>query len=199
MDAGDDGLARVLQSITQTVTRAFIEAEAGKLFMLHAGACANPDTGATVAYVARGGMGKTTLTRLLGMELGYITDETVGIRPDLIIAPYPKPLSVRPEGGHGPKIETSPDDLGLVNAPPSPRLARIVLLHRDQDHTGAPQLTELSLAEAIVDLAPESSSLSSLPRPLHLVADVIERTGPVLRCDYAEASELVPLLAELVS
>lgn len=193
-----DDLATALQETTQAVTRSFIAAQAGRLFMLHGGACADRDTGATVAFVAPGGTGKTTLTRLLGRDLGYLTDETVGITRDGLVVGYPKPLSLRPSAGAGPKRETSPDELGLQRAPSRSWLRRIVLLQRPGDFTGAPELTALPLPDAIMALAPETSSLSSLERPLQLMASLIEQTGPVLRCRYREAADLAPLLIELV-
>lgn len=191
--------ASVLQNISQDVTFAVIAARAGELLMLHAGACADPVTGATVAFVAPGGTGKTTLASLLGRELGYLTDETVGITADGAIVAYPKPLSVRPVGGVGPKVETSPDELGLLPAPAQPWLKRLVLLRRDPGWDQPPRLTPLELGDAITELAPESSSLSKLPRPLHMFADLIGRIGPVLRCDYRDAETLAPLLVAEVS
>lgn len=182
---------------TQAVTRVFITAQTGRLLMFHAGACAHPATGATVAYVAPGGTGKTTLSRVLGRSLGYLTDETVGITTDGRIQPYPKPLSIRPQDTIGPKLETSPDDLGLRTAPASPWLSRIVLLDRRDDHAGAPRIEKLDLADAIIALAPETSALSSLERPLHLLSDLVAATGPVLRCTYREAEQLAPVLIAL--
>ncbi|MGI5951220.1 MAG: hypothetical protein ACOX61_05150 [Brooklawnia sp.] len=192
-------LAAALQRTTQDVTHSLIKSQAGRLLMFHGGACADPNTGATVAYVAAGGMGKTTLSRLLGRQLGYITDETVGITLDGGICPYPKPLSIRPALYTGLKRETSPDDLGLLPAPANPWLRSLVLLRREDDHVGPPVAEELDLADAIVALAPESSSLSSLDKPLHLLADLIERIGPVRRWHYSEAEQLAPLLAGAVA
>lgn len=188
----------VLQQTTQAVTRAFIAAQTGRLLMFHAGACAHPDSGAAVVYVAPGGTGKTTLSRILGRSLGYLTDETVGITADGHIRPYPKPLSIRPQDVIGPKLETSPDELALRTAPADPRLRRIVLLDRRDDHAGAPGTEVLGLAEAIIALAPETSALSSLDRPLHLLADLVGATGPVLRCRYREAEDLAPVLTSLL-
>ncbi len=190
-----DGL---LQQTTQAVTRAFIAAQTGRLLMFHAGACAHPDTGATVVYVAPGGTGKTTLSRVLGRTLGYLTDETVGITPDGGIRPYPKPLSIRARDPSGPKLETSPDELDLRTAPAGPWLRRIVLLDRRDDHTESPRTETLDLADAIIALAPETSALSSLDRPLHLLADLVAATGPVLRCTYREAEQLAPVLTGLL-
>ena len=98
-------LASALSGITQQVTRAAIEARAGQLLMFHAGALCDLDTGATIAFVAPGGTGKTTLVRTLGPGRGYVTDETVGVRARRGIEPYCKPLSVRRAEPGAPKDE----------------------------------------------------------------------------------------------
>lgn len=188
----------LLQQTTQLVTRAFITAQTGRLLMFHAGACAHPVTGDSVVYVAPGRTGKTTLSRVLGRTMGYLTDETVGVGVDGVISPYPKPLSIRDEGVEWPKRETSPDDLHLLHPPASPRVARIVLLDRVDRAATTPSLTELDLADAIVALAPETSALSALPRPLHLLADLLEANGPVLRCTYSDAHDLAPALEAML-
>lgn len=100
--------APLLQRFTQDVTQAAIKAQRGRLFMFHAGAVTSPATGATLAYVAPGGTGKTTLSAVLGRTHGYVTDETVGFTPDGRVLPYEKPLSVRPKDFTGVKVETSP-------------------------------------------------------------------------------------------
>lgn len=198
LDISGDSLAAVLQQVTRKVTYAFIAAQAGRLAMLHAGACADPRTGGAVAFVAPGGTGKTTLARTLGQRLGYLTDETVGMNTDGLIAPYEKPLSIRQGELFGPKTETSPEDLDLLSAPDAPRIRRIVLLQRSEGLRTEPVWTELSLGDAIVALIPESSSLSRLPRPLHVLKDLIEETEPVLRCEYRECDDILDQMCELV-
>lgn len=185
-----------MTALTQSVTRALIERRAGELLMLHAGAVCHPQTGRSIAYIAPGGTGKTTLTRLLGQDYGYLTDETVGIEPgSWRIRPYEKPLSLRtPDGGH-PKSEHGPDGLGLVTAHPSPRLSSLVLLRRDPGVPG-PTWTRLGLFDAIVALAPETSSLSRLDRPLHLLADLYAAVAGCWLVGYAEADEVVPGIVE---
>ena len=180
---------------TQAVTQRLIAARRGELLMLHAGAVCDPVSGAALAFVAPGGTGKTTLARALGAQLGYLTDETVGITPDWTILPYPKPLSLR-EGNLGePKREVCPDDLGLVATPTSARLAALVFLERDPAATGV-SLQPLGTVEAITRVTGQSSSLSALPRGLHLLADLFERVGPLQLCRYGEAAEAAPLLAD---
>lgn len=186
-----------LQGLTQTITRALIRAQTGRLLMFHAGAVSHPGTGESLVFVAPGGTGKTTLARTLGGRYGYLTDETVGIDPATgIIHPYPKPLSLRTGDPH--KAEVSPDELGLVGVHPRPRVARVILLARPADHTGEPDIEELGLLDAVAALLPESSAVDRLERPLHVVAELVERAGPPLRVSYTEAEELVPLAAELI-
>ena len=108
-----DRLAQRLMTTTQDITRALIRSQRGRLLMLHAGAVSHPETGESLVYVAPGGTGKTTLSRLLGRSFGYLTDETVGLDATGAILPYPKPLSVRADQP-GLKHEVSPDALGLA-------------------------------------------------------------------------------------
>ena len=187
----------LLTRITQAVTGRVIEAQVGNLLMLHAGAVSDPGSGASVVFVAAGGTGKTTLARTLGVRFGYLTDETVGIDRIGAIHPYPKPLSIRTGGSVTHKDEVSPDDLGLAHAHPDPHVARIILLSR-RNHHKAMDVEEVSLLDAIAALAPETSSLSSLERGLSFCADLLARTGPVLRVRYSEASSLGALFDDVI-
>ena len=72
-------------------------------------------TGATVLLVGASGAGKTTSAQILGRRLGYLSDETAGLRPDLSVVAYPKPLSVRRDQA-APKEQVAPDALGLLRA-----------------------------------------------------------------------------------
>ena len=190
-------LARRLMVTTQSVTRALITAQVGRLVMLHAGAVSHPTTGATLVYVAPGGTGKTTLSRLLGQRFGYVTDETVGIDDGLNILPYPKPLSIRPPEG-GTKDEVSPDRLGLSAVAAAPHATRVVLLGRHTSRGPAPEIEELTLMDALFALVEQTSSLTELERPLQRLGDLIERCGPVLRVRYTEAAEVADELAQLI-
>lgn len=187
-------LPGLLQALTQQVTYAKIQAQAGRLLLLHAGAVAHPQTGAAVAFVAPGGTGKTTLTRRLGERFGYLTDETVAVDAAGAVLPYPKPLSIRRTPTDLRKGETSPDALGLRRAPEAPRLVRLVLLDRSDAHA-APHLEELGLADAITALAPETSSLSALPRPLHWLAGLLDTLPAVTRLRYGEVDDVLDLAA----
>mgnify|MGYP003374464452 CR=1 FL=1 len=144
----EEYLPRALMTTTQVVTRSLIRAQAGRLLMLHAGAVSHPATGASLVYVAPGGTGKTTLSRLLGRRFGYLTDETVGVDEAGAILPYPKPLSLRRPDAVGLKDEVSPDDLGLLPAPPAAHVERMVVLVRDAVR-GSADMEELSVMDAV--------------------------------------------------
>lgn len=191
---GGTDRAEVLQQLTQQVTYAKIAAQTGRLLMLHAGAVAN-DAGDTIAFVAPGGTGKTTLVRRLGGRFGYLTDETVAVDASARVHPYPKPLSIRGDAAR-PKAETSPDALGLIRPPAYCRLRRIVLLARSDEHVGAPSQEPLSRFDAIAALAPETSALSALPRPLHWVDGLLDALSPVVRLRYREVDTVLDTVAE---
>lgn len=190
-------LVRRLMLTTQDITRALIRPQRGRLLMFHAGAVAHPDTGRSLVYVAPGGTGKTTLSRLLGRRFGYLTDETVGINDTGVILPYPKPLSVRRDGSHVLKDEHSPDDLGLLPAPPRPQVSRVVLLDRQAD-ARTPEIEQVAFMDTLFALTEQTSSLAALERPLHRLEQLIDTAGPVLRVRYAEAEDVETALADLI-
>lgn len=190
-----DERAGTMQRLTQSITQSLIRARAGELFLFHAAALCHPRTGATVMAVAPGGTGKTTLAKTLGTTYGYLSDETTAILDDGRIIPYPKPLSLR--AAEGPKIETSPVQLGLLRASVDPWLAGVILLTRDPNAT-IPDVLELPLLDAMAAMAPESSSMSTMSRPLHRLRDLLAPVEPVLRVTYAEASQLDELVDQLI-
>jgi len=197
-DAGDDEAAAALQSLTQLVTRAAILARAGELMMFHASALCDQRSGATIAMVAPGGTGKTTLVRTLGPGRGYVTDETVGIASDGTISAYSKPLSVRRPATGQPKDEVAPSDLGLRPPQVQPWLAGIVLLRRDLGAGEAVVVEEVDVLDALVLLAPETSSLASFDRPLHRLADIVQAVGGLRRVRYHDAADVDPVVTEVL-
>ncbi len=66
--------------------------------MLHAGAVADPRTHRAVAVVAGAGAGKTTFVRTMGRGRVYLSDETVALREDHSIVPYPSLCRSTPQG-----------------------------------------------------------------------------------------------------
>lgn len=188
-----DHLGHLLQRLTQSITKELIEQRVGELLLLHAAALADPTTERALVCVAKGGTGKTTLTRTLGTRLAYLTDETAGIDTDDVIHPYPKPLSLRTPGDAH-KTEASPDELGLLPTLAGARVAGLVLLDRDESCT-TPRVERLGLLDAISAVAPESSSLRAIPGGgLQRLARLIASTGTVERWTYAEAETLMPLV-----
>ncbi|GAA4403401.1 hypothetical protein GCM10023153_33390 [Ornithinibacter aureus] len=112
--------------------------------------------GASLVYVAPGGTGKTTLSRLLGRRFGDLTDETVGV-----------------------------DEAGMV------------VLVRDTVG-GSADMEELSVMDAVFAVVEETSSLPRLEGPVHRLADLLDRGGPVLRVRYSEAPDFEDGLARLI-
>lgn len=190
-------LLLLLERISQIVTLELIKLRAGEVLMFHAGAVSHPVTGRSLVYVAESRTGKTTLSQVLGSAYGYLTDETVAVDEELRILPYPKPLSVRSVDLRERK-ETSPDELRLVPAHSEPRVERLVYLKRHPDADMEPRVQELDLFDAIELLTPQTSSLGIMDQGLHRLADLIERTGPVLQIDYSEAETLLPVAASLI-
>lgn len=194
-----EAVSRVMQGLTQSVTAAAIRARAGSLVMFHAGALCDQRTGATVAFVAPGGTGKTTMVRTLGPGRGYVTDETVGIAFDGSVVPYAKPLSVRRPSAPMVKDEIPPRELRLELPRVDPWLAALVVLRRDLEPGVPVQVEKMELLDALVALAPETSSLAALERPLHVLAGLIEKVGGLRAVRYHDAVDLEPVVADLMN
>lgn len=185
-----------MPAATQAITRSYIASQTGTHLMFHAGALAHPLTNRALVLVAPGGTGKTTLTRTLGTRYRYLTDETVAVDTDGRALPYPKPLSIRTPGRLH-KVETSPDELGLLaDAGPAP-VARVLILDRSEHHS-APHIEQMDLFDAVMELAPQTSALAALDAGLHRLAGLIGATGPVLKVHYRDAGSLAPLVADLI-
>ena len=194
---GSTSLEHLLHDLSPVVTERAITRNAGRLLMLHAAGVADLSTGACVALVAPSGTGKTTATRILARELGYASDETVGIRDDLSVVAHPKPLSILTSADSALKVQTPASRLGLQPSPTGLRLAGVLVLRRDPDGPEvevAPVRTVLALAE----LAPQTSYLSRLPRPLHRLADTLVATGGLRVVSYREADSLRPVVRDLL-
>jgi DNA polymerase III delta prime subunit len=190
-------LEHLLHDLSPVVTERAITRNAGRLLMLHAAGVADSDSGACVALVAPSGTGKTTATRILARELGYASDETVGIREDLGVVAHPKPLSILTSEQSALKVQTPASRLGLQPTPTGLHLAGVLVLRRDPDGPEvevAPVRTVLALAE----LAPQTSYLSRLPRPLHRLADALVATGGLRLVTYREADALRPVVRDLL-
>lgn len=163
--------------------------------MLHACGLADGD-GRTVGLVGPSGTGKTTACAALGATYGYVTDEALAVRSDGSVSAYPKPLSVQVD--HMPfKEQWAADDLGLVPTPASPTLAGIAVL--DRDGADRPWVEEVRTVRALAMLASETSYLSRVPQPLHRLAAIVESVGSLKVVHYAEADQLRPVVASMLS
>lgn len=190
------------ESLTSRLTLAAILANAGELTMLHACGVADPATGAVVALVAKSGTGKTTAASVLARRYGYVTDETVAIRADGSVIPYPKPLSVKQgsvkQGPGKHKRQVGPDQLGLMPAPTKPYIQSIVLLDRvEASHPVPATLGKVPLADAVLALIPDSSSQGEFREPLQSLCRLIDGVGGVWRLTYSEAQDLPAVLEPL--
>lgn len=188
-----------LETASQVVTGVAIEDGRGELLMLHAGGVAGPD-GRVVVLVGPSGRGKTTATRTLARDLGYVSDETVAVTRDLAVLPHPKPLSLIVDGGGGIKRQAGPDELGLAPLPDAPlRLHRVVVLDRDPDHAGPALIEPVDAVDVLADLVGQVSYLPDLERPLHRLLGTLAAAGGLRRAAYAEAADLLPLVRDLLA
>lgn len=187
--------AELGERLTSEVTLSGINALGGEALMLHASAVALDD-GRVVGFVGPSGRGKTTAAQALGGTYGYVTDETLAIRPDASVVPYPKPLSIgsRPDPKHTEPAST----LGLRPVLGDDlHLAAIVLLDRRPDVAEA-YVETVGLLDALRDLVPQTSYLASLDRPLRVLASLVASTGGVRRVVYSEAETLPGLVDEIL-
>ncbi|MFE4196480.1 hypothetical protein ACFRJ9_11495 [Paenarthrobacter sp. NPDC056912] len=194
----DEGVTGSVAELSTHTTLAAIEAQRGRLLMLHAAGIAD-GTGKVLAFIGPSGRGKTTLARCLGNAYGYVTDETVGIEADGTIRPYRKPLSViHPGEAH--KQQLAPSALGLRGLPEAPlQLAGLVLVSRDDAYSREPEIAALGLCEAFAVIVPEVSYLADLDRPLQTIATHVDRCGAIRQVTYREAVEVLPLIPELLA
>ncbi len=182
--------------VSRQLTHASILRRSDHCVMLHA-AGVSTDDGGTVALVAASGTGKTTAGRVLGRRLGYVSDETVAVEPDLTVRAHPKPLSIVVDPASPTvKHERSPDDLGLRRAPDSLRLSAVVVLERS-DAAVVPSLEPIGLVDAMGVVLPQTSALPHLDRPLDRLARVLAAGHGPYRLRYRDIDDCVDLVTEL--
>ncbi|MDN4641614.1 hypothetical protein QCD70_15280 [Agreia sp. PsM10] len=188
----------LMAALTPRVTIEAINAQAGHLLMLHACGLAHPETGAVVALVGRSGMGKTTLAGVLGKTMAYVSDETVGIRSDFTVAPFPKPLSLKRPAPDMTKDQKSPLSLKLQAAAVPLWLGSVVLLRRDSSLSTPPRIDTVPLLQGVMELTPEISHLPQFDLPLQILNALASRVDGIKQLSYREASSAAPLVRELV-
>lgn len=190
-------LATVMDQLSPVITKTAITARAGTMLMFHACTLADPATGDTVLLFGPSGAGKTTVARTLGRDLCYLSDETAGVRDDLTVVPYPKPLSILSPGS--PVKEQVPGArLGLRPAGQGPfRVRAVIQLSRQPAGTGV-EVERLHTVDGITELVAQSSYSGLLERPLHRLAALAHDVGGIARVTYSEAADLQPAVAELL-
>ena len=182
-------------SLASRLTRVGIEGLAGQQLLFHAAGLADDD-GRVLVLVGPSGAGKSTATVELCREaFGYVTDETVAVDDSFAIVPFPKPLLIR-KRPLPPKDVIGPDELGLRTCPPHVRASKLVLLRRDG--TAEARLERLPLADALLALIPETSSLGRLHTPLQTLSRFVERCGGVSALHYSEIADAAHLLTALM-
>ncbi len=194
-DVGDLDVA--LQQLATDLTVAAIDACDRSVLLVHAVGLADPVDGRTAVLAAGSGTGKSTVARTLGRELGYLSDETVGIRPDRTVLAFPRPVLLTADPRSPVKTSLPPAAVGLRRVEPG-RVAVIGVLQRDPALGGPPQVTRLGLLEGIIALGPQISHLAEMPRPLHALAEQLRVVGGVRRIRYAEAATLAPVVHRLL-
>jgi hypothetical protein len=73
-----------------------------------------------------------------------------------------------------------------------------MVLRRDHE-PGAPVVVEeVALLDALVMLAPETSSLAALHQPLHRLAELVDSVGGLRVVRYHDASDLEPVVDDVL-
>jgi hypothetical protein len=209
LDAGDDheppgydltgrDLATVMDQLSPVVTKTAITARAGTMLMFHACTLADPATGDTVLLFGPSGAGKTTVARTLGRDLAYLSDETAGVRDDLSVVPYPKPLSILSPGSEV-KEQVPAVRLGLRPTGQGPFRVRAVVQLRREPSVSAVTVERVPTVDGITELVAQSSYSRLLDRPLHRLAALAHDVGGIARATYAEAADLGPVVTELMA
>lgn len=194
----ENQLGHVLATVA---TQRALSRRRGTHVLLHAAGIALED-GRVIAFVGPSGVGKTTLSGVLGKEYGYVSDETVAVSAEPgnfgSVLPYRKPLSIVRD--NAPKQLVAPGELGLQQLPEAPlRIARVVLLERVES-VGQVRATveQLDFAESLVLLAPHLSYLTTLTEPLGVLGRLVDETGGVARIRYEEASQVLDAVGDLL-
>jgi hypothetical protein len=190
IEGNDD--SEILAGLTSELTYRAIEfAKGSKQVLIHASGIAN-ETGQVTGFIGQSGAGKTSVARSLGKKYQYVTDETLAVDPsDGSVMAFPKPLSLVAE--KGPKVQMSPDELGLLNLSTSLTLGSLYFLNRVQGLSSF-QIETLPWREWLERLIPQVSFLDQMDRPLKSLFDLVNSHGGIKLVSYSEAEQLNPLI-----
>ena len=180
------------------LTLAAIEGLGGQEVVLHA-AGVSDGRGQVLALIGAPGAGKTTAAvALCQAGFGYVTDEAVAVDDEGSVRLFARPLAIAEDGPESPKVQVSPDDLGLRRCAPALTLAGIVVLDRRSDALGAPTLEPCGGIDALLSLIPQASSLPAFEHPLGELSSMVEGTVGVHVLRYDEILDAAHLLADLL-
>ncbi len=186
--------------IVSHVTLEAIHARVGQNIMLHAAGLSD-SRGRAIALVAASGTGKTTACRRLGKSLNYLTDETVFL-DGMTVRPYPKPLSVIEEED-APKVQHSPDTMGLGPTPKSATLVALAVLNRVPEGTLDPSddyvISPLTSPEMLHAIVPQSSGVPRLERPFEQLLTLYKEVGGAVKITYSDSERILPAVRELLN
>ncbi len=184
--------------LSGAVTIEALRQRVGTDLLFHAAGLSD-GAGRVVVLVAASGTGKTTAARTLGTRLGYVSDESVAIRPDGSVTAYQKPLSLVQGESRVRKVEVSPEAAGLIRAPGDLTFARLVLLVRDPELEGAPVVEELDILDAAVRAAAQTSGLAKLTAPLDWLARALTTGGDPVALRYRDIDTCGDVVADLLA
>lgn len=180
------------------LTLRLLQTLVGSKLLLHAGAVHVEQFGLLLA-TGPSGAGKSTAITTLGAHGLYATDElSVMDLGTFALSPYPKPLSrVESSGGDHSKRDISLAEAGidlvLNSSAETPR--HVVIVNREA-WAELPSCEAVGLAEALVVLASQSSSIWLLENPLGTLVDFVQSLDGMWRATYQESTEILELLEQ---
>lgn len=173
----------VALGVFEAALRAHVAEHAPGLTFIHAGAVALEEVG--IVLPGRSFAGKTTLTAaLLAAGATYYSDEYAVLDGDGLVHPYPRPLSLRPDG-RGSEVEVDPAALGarVGRRPFRPRM--VVLTSYRPDATWAP--AELSAGAGALALIGHAIPVHTRPDETLDAVSAAVRDCLVLQGERGEA------------
>jgi hypothetical protein len=188
----------LMHDLSPSITGRAVEHLAGRALMLRAAVLADPLSGAAAVLVGPPGVGRSTAAARLGTALGYVTDEVVAVAEDGALVPFPKPLSLPGAHGHV-TAQLSPDDLGLLEAPPSLWVAAVAVLDRRPEAPAVPALEPVELPGAVATLAGHTRFLDILDRPEARLRALLAGVGGATRLSYRDDADLLPAVRSLLA
>lgn len=177
----DLAVRALLSDLSRDVTRVLVERLASSHLLLHAAALPLPGGLHCSAYVGASGAGKSTFALAHGQD-GYLTDELVAVDRGGMVLPYRKPLSIVVGGLVKDQRAPTAPEVG-------PRLLDALII-LDRVETGEVTATRLDMVDSIAALIPHTSSLATLPRPLHRLAQLVADCGGAILLRYREADQV---------